>query len=306
MERYVTKDGAIAKYVHDDGSETSIKTWPKELSCGKSGRNKFNVFASCSSGCPVFCKFCFLTAKNYSFMQLAAADIIDNAVGAVKTELEYRPELQDIPMNLSWMGMGDPFFGLSKTVTMSVRILKELGYYVKNFEGVDIGTTLPVASSQHIELIYLEDFLKNSGKLTARPESRSSVRIFYSLHSLINSVRSKLIPNTVAVYHALAYLKVLKTASYNVICHCLFLDGVNDSDEEIQMLARYFEDSDMQLRILRYNQCLGSKYKESEKFEEIIEYLFVHLGDNLKVQVSPGSEIAAACGMFLMKGGIKQ
>ena len=81
---------------------------------------------------------------------------------------------------------------------------------------------------------------------------------------------------------------------------------MNDSDIEVEMLADYFSNTNSQLRILRFNKCKGSKFNESSKFDSIIERLYSRLGDDkLKIQASPGSEVSAACGMFLMKEGVR-
>lgn len=98
--------------------------------------------------------------------------------------------------------------------------------------------------------------------------------------------------------------------NFNVIYHYLFLDGINDSHDEVGDLINFFlsvspdynviRDS-KQLRILRYNKCDKSRYTESKSFSQIIERLNIQIPEKLKVQVSPGSEISAACGQFLMR-----
>jgi adenine C2-methylase RlmN of 23S rRNA A2503 and tRNA A37 len=55
-----------------------------------------------------------------------------------------------------------------------------------------------------------------------------------------------------------------------------------------------------QLRLLRFNQCTNTKYKESPRVDGLIRTLAKTVKD-FKYQLSPGSEISAACGMFLMK-----
>jgi 23S rRNA (adenine2503-C2)-methyltransferase len=298
-ELYLTQDGCIAKYVHEDGSETSIKTWPEGMeSCGGSGRNKWNVFASCSVGCPIRCGFCFLTSKNYAYFPITALEISWNVLSAIKEELKRRPELKHIPFNLSWMGMGDPWVDLGKIQEATMLILKQLVDLVDEIEGVDIATTLPKISSGDINILdSINKFLQDSGKLTDRPKERTAVRVFYSLHSLIDENRKKIIPHTLPVDSALPYLANL-SESYNVIYHYMFLDGINDSMRDVYALIDYFSTSKDQLRILRYNKCPNSSFHESRKFIRNIKALESKI--NLKVQLSPGSEISAACGMFLL------
>jgi len=300
MERYVNNDGTIAKYVHDDGSETSIKTWPKGMETCGSGRNKFNVFASCSSGCPIKCGFCFLTAKKFPYKKLNAAQITENVVKAVTMELlDFRPELRKIPMNLSWMGMGDPFLDLEVVSYATGHIFDEVSGYIQEIEGVDIATSLPrISYDDKKHLDYIDIFLNNTKKLTNKPLGRTDARLFYSLHTIREEVRRKMIPHSIPIGIALDYL--YDNFEYNIIYHAIFLEGINDKIQDIEFLRDYFKYNNDQLRILRYNKCVNSIYNESEKFNEIIKYL--NMSEiNMKVQISPGSEISAACGMFLMK-----
>lgn len=303
METFLSLDGTIAKYVHDDGSETSIKTWPKDMeSCGGSGRDKFNVFASSSVGCQIKCGFCFLTAKSFPYQELSAIDRANNVIDAIKAELVRRPELKKVPFNLSWMGMGDAWFSLHDTYVATVFIIDNIIELVDQIEGVDIATAMPQLAWDDIKYLKaIDNYLIATGKLAPRPETRTNVRVFYSLHSMDNEIRRKLIPRTVNVYAALAHLDDI-SHEFNVIYHVVFLDGYNDSVDQIWKLVDLFMMGDKQLRILRYNKCETSKFEESKSFIKIIEALNEELlPDTLKIQLSPGSEVSAACGMFLMR-----
>lgn len=302
-EVYISKDNTVAKYVHESGTETTIKTLPKNtISCSGDNRNKFNVFISCSKGCQIGCKFCFLHVKKYTYDSIPKIILLHDVRNAIAAELLRRPELVQTPINLSWMGMGEPWFNLSDVFHISKHIFNT---YSNEVEGVDIATTLPIIKYTDIQYLNkLDKWLSSqlNDRLTPKPKNRANIRIFYSLHSLDNSIRKTLIPKTIDLDVALPYLESLhRYYNFNVIYHCMFLEGVNDSDYQVAKLAKYFYDHpDKQLRILRYNKCTGSKYDESQKFNEIIQTLH-RLVPNLKVQISPGSEICAACGMFIMK-----
>lgn len=297
-EVYTTTDGSIAKYVHVNNSETSIKTWPDSMaSCGGSTRKKFNVFASCSSGCPINCTFCYLTSKKFPFTAVDVKDTTSNIVTAVENELERRPELKRLPMNLSWMGMGDPFFNLLHTHMASISIIARLRRVVNSYEGVDISTTLPFISYDCLHILTdIDHALVNTNNVTRKDNNRTNVRLFYSLHSLNNKVRKTLIPKTIDLDVALTQLDKYQK-QYNVIYHYMFLEGINDTDQDIDLLSKFGENHN--IRILRFNKCPNTKYKESENFNAIIEKLNSRI--DIKVQLSPGSEISAACGMFLMR-----
>lgn len=299
MERYVSKDGCVAKYVHDDGSETSIKTWPEGMeSCGGSGREKFNVFISTSVGCPVKCAFCYLTSKKFPYSDLTPLQVASNTLQAIEEEFKYRPNLKRVPMNLSFMGMGDAWLDLHKTQRVVSLIISWLDK--QPIEGVDIATTLPrISWEDKGNLRKISKKLEESGRLVERPADRTPLRIFYSLFSVDHSVRSQFIPRSLSPDIAYEYLvELLK--DYNVICHLLFLDGINDDIlEDILPLTVIF--SPFQLRLLRFNRCPNSIFQESNNIDYIIELLSETPDINFKYQLSPGSEVAASCGMFLMK-----
>lgn len=304
-ELYLTQDGKIAKYVHVDGSETAIKTLPKDdISCSGINRNKWNVFASCSVGCQIGCKFCFLTVKKFPFQKLSVDQISINVISAITEELKRRPELKDIPMNLSWMGMGDPWLDMNSIFRATKNIIENTKFLVKEIEGVDIASTFYNNSnteqtiSNLNSLDRLKEYVNNLSNLTSKEDiNRTNVRLFYSLHSVDLESRLSIIPTNIYPFSFFDQLSVF----HDVIFHCIFLDGINDSYYQIEKLIHIMKQRrNVQLRILRYNKCPNSPYRESKNFDNIIKYLYSELGDKLKVQESPGSEISAACGMFLM------
>jgi len=319
MERYVTADNQVTKYVHDDGSETAIKT---TSSCANFyntitdkiepvmvDRNKFSVFISSSVGCPINCKFCYLTVKKFPYHKLTQEQIIKNVKDALTEEIKHKPELKEKFMKLSWMGMGDAL--LLEPLDIKRISKKIFSWAFKNnittgVDGLDISTTLPKKPSDFAkQMKYLNDNLLYNYPLNPTiPYNRSKVRIFYSLHSISN--RYKLIPTLNSnVLSDIEFMKLLKeNFSYNldILFHHMFLDGVNDTYEETESVINILNElvPYSELRILRYNKCENSPYKESTKFDELVK-MFASRMNHVKYQISSGSEIKAACGMFLMK-----
>lgn len=312
MEIYRTKDGQVSKYVHDDGSETAIKTvsscanvYNKET--GKIvpidvEREKFSMFISSSVGCPIGCKFCYLTVKKFPYHKLTLWKIVKNARSALIKELEYKPELKDKHIKLSWMGMGDVLLlppeeiRRATTTILDFAVGERCG--IKGVDGVDISTVLPSKSKGWPFFLGVlnGDLLLNYSR---NPNSldRSPIRLFYSLHDhrLIPGRKRKDIWND---------LKKLKEFSYwynvDVIIHHMFLEGVNDKKQDVELIQTLIEKVGLntELRVLRYNECPNSKYKESSKFDELVVYA-AEIIPKVKYQVSAGSEIKAACGQFL-------
>lgn len=141
------------------------------------------------------------------------------------------------------------------------------------------------------------------GNMEATYPNRSRFRLFYSLHSAIQKTRDDMIPNAMPLDEAIpALVKYSEDNKYNVIFHHMFIDGFNDTDEEIDALIALIDEYDLynyEIRILRYNTCEVSTFMhESNHFKDIIKRL-VEVHPHVKVQVSAGSEVKAACGQFL-------
>lgn len=315
MEVYRTENGHVAKYVHDDGSETAIKTIPEgEVGCGGYGNigNKYNIFISSSVGCPVNCKFCYLTVKKCPYHKLSAKAITLNVLDALNNELEVRPELRNMYTKLSWMGMGDAFLDLETVYDVT----EDLIQYIQSFEmsagidGVDIATTLPKIPTSDINYVRalsdcVWDAHLNPKRAYIKGTNRQPFRIFYSLHSAKEDIRESLIPHSVDVLEAVNYLKQLELQGITVILHHMFFDGVNDDLEDVHyILSLLTLFNNIELRLLRFNKCDGTSFEESKNFDKLVDLLY-ETHRNIKTQISPGEEVFASCGMFLLSKFIK-
>jgi adenine C2-methylase RlmN of 23S rRNA A2503 and tRNA A37 len=305
MEVYRSEDMRVAKYVHDDGSETAIKAIQIQEFGGVYGavNNKYNVFISTSVGCPVGCKFCYLTVKRCPYYKLSTDSIVGNVVSAIREELGVNKELYNMYTKLSWMGMGDAFLdlGLMSEVTIKVAsILKEEGLSL-GIDCVDISTTMPLVDYDCVDkLKSLSNTLNKGFNINPMRGRASVVRVFYSLHSSVNKTRVKLIPIGASVTVAMDILSHIKGSGISTTIHHMFFEGINDSEEEVSSVSKLLKGvGDTELRLLRFNKCPGTLYTESSKFDSIVEVLYKD-HKNIKVQSSPGSEVKAACGQFLL------
>ena len=132
-------------------------------------------------------------------------------------------------------------------------------------------------------------------------------RLFYSVESAIQEKRENVVPNAMPLLEAVEHFKEYQQGGkYPVILHHLLVDGLNDSEEELDALIKFLNDNfkDNELRILRYNFCAKSSYKESEKVISQVRKLSENI-NFLKVQISPGTEVSAACGQFIVKDFVR-
>ena len=310
MELYRSEDGHVAKYVHDDGSETAIKTTPITEYGGVYGKvtNKYNVFISMSVGCVVGCKFCYLTTKKCPYVTLTTEEIVANVIEAILTEVGHKPELKEMYTKLSWMGMGDAYLDVEKMykATVNIATILENEDLSAGIDGVDIATTLPKIPTPGEDYISALAYSINGFKLNGRRNyyeegSRQPIRVFYSLHSAVGETRKFLIPKTTALPKAATYLlDLVKQDDVTVVLHHMFFNKLNDDRREVGAVISFLNNfEDLELRLLRFNKCEGTVFTESEDFDSIVERIY-NYHTNIKVQSSPGSEVKAACGQFLL------
>lgn len=330
MQKLITSDGEVAKYIHDDGSETAIKfnkTIKQTLNSDKNNfksetinREKYTIFISTSKGCFMSCKFCHLTMKECSFKKLSPEQVTDNIKKALQDTFKQNPELKNYYVKLSWMGMGEAFIEPEKVKTVSLNLLHWIFErdFAKGLDGVDLATVYPKINN----LKWVNQFNSLNNSLKQFPQNpnnfiseqkdkalsqlntykdRTPFRLFYSIHTAIQENRDKLIPNANPLNKTLPIL-VENCTEFNLIFHHMFLNGINDSDKEIKALIALIQNyiQKKELRVLRYNECSsGFFFFESKQFLDIIKKISEHT-QNLKVQISPGSEIKAACGQFIV------
>lgn len=301
MQKISDNNENVTKYIHNDGSETSIK-------CTKSGKyileddklnikfedhSKYNIVISCSVGCVVQCKFCHLKDKEYH--PLSVKDIVNNVKEAIIYEHSKNKDIENKYVKLCFMGMGEPAFlpGIIKQVAEELIEWIISKKYAIGIDGIDIGTTIPVQNS--LTTTFDELFDSIDGKYKVNPNKKDSlVRLFYSLHSV--EKRNRLIPNSVDVVDA---FNILKQSELNKVVHYIFFKGINDSDEQVENLIKFWNNNDLQdfeFRILRFNEC--NELQESDRIIEILKKLEGKF-KKFKVQYSSGKEIHSACGMFL-------
>jgi adenine C2-methylase RlmN of 23S rRNA A2503 and tRNA A37 len=305
-EIHQTRDGTVFKIVHPDGSETAIKDVSGCGGLGEDARNKYSVFASCSRGCKLSCKFCMLHTKGVKYERLTSAQVLGNLKRSLAYVAEKRPSIREKGIKLSWMGMGeamkDPRLLLEVSISFLAWALNE--GYATGIDCLDIGTAFHTPDEKRYTYVQ-KQLSSDLFTLVNTPErDRPYVRYFISVGAIDDETRHFLIGSGDFTENV-DYLR--KMSRHNVwavpgtlICHLLLLKGVNDSPAQLMALDEFFRKRpDLQLRLLRYNQCDGSPFEESPVFDLVAERFLRELPD-VKIQTSPGSEVMAACGQFLV------
>lgn len=325
-------DGHVSKYIHEDGSETSIKKvkslqnivnpLTKKIETLASDRNKYSIFISSSVGCYMSCKFCHLTLKKAEYHKITSETVLSNLKEAILDAVAFDPSLKNRYVKLSWMGMGDAINNPEMVAFVTRSILDWIFEHnlAKGLDGVDLSTVMPkiknmdwipifhqLESDLHqypINPVYTMDNVQFS---TGYYSHKNIFRLFYSIESAIQSRRDYVIPNAMPLEQAHQHFhQYSMNGQYTLILHHLLVEGLNDSQDELLALVDLCLNHypNHELRILRYNYCANSTYQESQTFIDQIQYLSQHL-PFIKVQISPGTEVSAACGQFIVKDFIR-
>jgi len=264
--------GNISKILFDNGAEGSFMD--------KGDTTKYVICVSCQVGCPMKCTFCHLTDKGMykNVRNLTVEEVYNQVIG---TQVYKRKEgllPVDKTCLVSFMAMGEPLLNLNNILS-AIHFLRSRS----SAFSFDISTTFP------------------KGKTLDKIPTEYGVRMFYSLHSPYDRIRAKLMPNTESVAYAFNQLiTYYKRTGIKPVIHYTFIDGVNDSEEEVEELRKWMTrpaHRDFQLRVLRYNPYDKDTQKESRKLLDIIEYLEQYM--YVKLHRSPGYDIQAACGQFI-------
>lgn len=308
MKKIISTDGMVTKYLHDNGTETSFK---KQLS-GQydssldypdfKNKQKYSLVLSCSHGCQLSCSFCHLTQNNKQFKKISAEDVILNIKSVIEDQVKEDPSLKNRYIKLCWMGEGEPLlnYEMIRYVTEEILHWVRENQYAEGLDGVDISTSMPKVKKEIIN--DLNDFNKYLYIFNKNPNNKEKtpLRLFYSLHSVNDEIRSEMMPKTIKINDAVLNMKHVSDAfGIDTIFHYTCINGKNDSNEDVDKLIQFWIDNNLtksQLRILRYNGGLN-RDEESMNLNKIILKLKKAI-PNLKVQHSAGKDVKSSCGMF--------
>jgi adenine C2-methylase RlmN of 23S rRNA A2503 and tRNA A37 len=329
MEAFRSDNNTVGKYVHDDGSETAIKCVSScdtildpitgRFYANNVDRQKYSIFISSSVGCFMKCNFCYLTIKNSPYKKIATDRLRANVKEAILEEIKENSDNANRFVKVNFMGMGeDHMVQPDRTRGLAVELLD---YLLENnlalgLDGVDVSSVMSRGTcfSWIPEFTRLNEELQrynvnpnniktvNASNAYSMDNQRSRLRLFYSLHSAIQEEREILIPKAMPLASATEELDRFHDQSgCNIIFHHMFMEGQNDSNRSIDALLEFMSTRKQhELRILRYNSCYYTPFGESKRFDEIVARISKEV-PRIKIQISVGTEVAAACGQFIVK-----
>jgi 23S rRNA (adenine2503-C2)-methyltransferase len=255
-----------------DGARVSSVLMPDD--------GRITLCLSTQVGCGYACAFC-LTGTMGLERNLTAAEIVGQLMVANALLATEGPERVT---HIVFMGMGEPLANYANLVT-ALKILTDarlgLSYSPKRV------TVSTVGLVPAIERLGREDL---------------KVNLAISLHAASDDVRSRLMPvNKAFDVEALmaAVRRYPLTTRQRVFFEYVLLDGINDSPEEAQRLAKLLRGVKSKVNLIPFNDWEGSSHRRPPLARILaFQAILLDAGITTTVRWSKGEDIGAACGQL--------
>lgn len=244
-----------------------------------------SICVSTQVGCKMRCKFCANSNLLFS-RNLSASEIL--------SQVQIISKLENINIsNITLMGVGEPMDNYENVVKF-IKI-------ATSPKGMNIG-----ARRISISTCGLADKIKRFA------DENLSVTLSVSLHAVKNNLRSDIMPinkkyNLDELRNACIYYK--KKTNKRISFEYIMLNGVNDSKEDAEFLAKFLKGMIFHVNLIPANR-ISSSSSVSSPIEKI--HIFANrlknLGINATIRRTLGADINASCGQLRAKviGGNKR
>lgn len=247
---------------------------------------RITLCISTQVGCPLDCQFCATGLMGYR-RNLSSAEILDQFLLASK---EFgRNKIS----NIVYMGMGEPLLNYANTFK-SLQIFAE--------EKIrDISLKRVTVSTAGI-----------APKIIELADSGLKVKIAFSLHSMFEETRSKIMPinNKYSLAENLEAVKYYaKQTDTRITFEYIMLKDLNDRSDDLNALIKLCKSIPCKINVIPFNSIahmnptgFAKELEPSQKF--VIDEFVKTLRDNnitVIVRYTQGDDIAAACGQLANK-----
>ncbi len=249
----------------------------------KSGRTSLCI--SSQIGCAMNCKFCATGSMGF-IRNLTEHEILDQISLANQFLKQENRQIR----NIVFMGMGEP---LNNPVEVynAIQILANPKYFNLSIQHICISTVGIIPELNTL--------------MTKFPE----IKLAVSLHSAREEVRNRIVPisktyNLKALQKTLLELtKDYETENNYIFLEYLMIDGITDTDTDIEALKNWCAPLPIHLNIIKYNPDPDEhelKPSSDKQIEYFINQLKPHIA-TITRRYSLGSDITAACGQLANK-----
>jgi 23S rRNA (adenine2503-C2)-methyltransferase len=248
--------------------------------------NRTTLCLSSQVGCAMGCTFC-ATGQMGIIRNLTAAEIVGQVVAMLHRHGRPEREGEKAPLNLVFMGMGEPLHNLDH-VMAAFDILTDP-------RGLDLSPRRITVSTSG-----LVSGMEKLASFAKRP------RLALSLNATTDAYRSRIMPvNKVWDLDALA--AALRRFPFQgperVTLEYVLLKGVTDSLEDGHRLAAFAKGFPSKVNLIPFNPHEGSGFEPpSESRVSELCRLLAREGLTVSVRRSRGQDVAGACGQLVKEG----
>ena len=240
------------------------------------------VCVSTQVGCAVGCAFC-ASGRLGLRRDLTAEEMVDQVFHFARV---LRGDERRVT-NVVFMGMGEPFHNYDETLR-ACRLLNDEAGFNLAARSISVSTVGVVPGIDRFA------------------EEPLQLNLAVSLHAATDEVRDRLVPlNRIypldEVFAACA--RYVRRTHRKVLFEYVVLRGVNDTDEQAQMLAARVRPPHYHLNLIAYNETGGDGELARPRADQLaaLHARLAAAGVSCTVRRSPGAEIEAACGQLALR-----
>ena len=277
-------DGKLVEGVHMPyfARGSGLRPIPPEPAPDLPRLQRVTLCLSSQVGCAMGCTFC-ATGQMGIIRNLSAAEI----VGQVVAMLNHHHHEPESPINLVFMGMGEPLHNLDHLMAAFALMTDPAGLGLSP-RRITVSTSGLVTGIDRL------------GAYAKRP------RLALSLNATTDAYRSRIMPvnkvwNLEALGEALARFPYQK--GERVTLEYVLLKGVTDSLEDGQRLAAFARRFPAKVNLIPFNPHEGSGFEPptEARIGQLCD-LLVAQGITVSVRRSRGQDVAGACGQLVREG----
>jgi 23S rRNA (adenine2503-C2)-methyltransferase len=242
--------------------------------------SRATVCVSTQAGCAVGCAFC-ASGRLGLRRDLTAEEIVDQVFHFARLLRDRERRVT----NVVFMGMGEPFHNYEQTLR-ACRLLNDEAGFNLAARSVSVSTVGVVPG--------IDRFAQEPLQLN----------LAVSLHAATDELRDRLVPLNRTypldeVFAACA--RYVRRTHRKVMFEYVVMRGLNDTAEQVQMLAARVRPPHYHLNLIAYNDTGGQFARPRAEDLDALKARLDAAGVSCTVRRSPGTEIAAACGQLALR-----
>lgn len=268
VDRQISIDGT-RKYLVELGDGTRVEC------VGIPAGARLTVCFSTQAGCAMGCAFC-ATGQDGLVRDLYPGEMVDQLL-VVSRDLGRRVT------NAVAMGQGEPFANYDATIG-ALRLMNSP-------DGLGIGARHLTVSTCGLPI--------GIARLATEPEQFT---LAVSLHSAVQATRDTLMPGISKVMVARlrdALIEYAHVSGRRPTLEYALIDGVNDSEEELQALIEFARATGGHVNLIPINPVAGSRFRQpSRAAVRRFAAGLAAAGIEVSIRAERGADIDAACGQL--------